>query len=511
MTAIDRPDPGRAWRRLESLFDRVLVRAGNPLNQLGAVAGLLLLLLLASGAYLFVVFDTSVDGAWRSIDRLSREQPFPGGWLRSLHRYAADGLMLAVWLHVLREWVLGRSRGFRRASWLTGIPLLIFLYLSAVGGFWLNWDRLGQYSALASAELLDRLPLLTGSLTRNFANAGAVSDRLFSLLIFVHVGLPLLLLFGLWFHLQRIHRPQVLPARPLALGVTVTLAVLAALLPVSSQAPADLGTVPTQLPLDWILLHLHPLADASSPGLVLLLIAAALLLLLLWPWRPGAPASPVAVVDPVHCNGCRRCVDDCPYAAITLVPHPNAKPGRQLAVVAAERCAACGICAGACPAASPYRRAESLSTGIDLPQLPLDALRRRLQQTLSAATGRQPIVVFRCLHGAAASAPNRADADADVHSFDLLCAGQLPPAFVDYALRGGAAAVLLSACSNSACEFRLGSLRSAERMAGRREPKLRKAVPAERFRLVFADRGDEAPLAAALATLRAGIDSGGRR
>ncbi len=507
MTAIDRPDPGRAWRRLESLLDRVLVRAGNPLTQLGAVAGLLLLLLLVSGAYLFVVFDTSVDGAWRSIDRLSREQPFPGGWLRSLHRYAADGLMLAVLLHVLREWVLGRSRGFRRVSWLTGIPLLVLLYLSAIGGFWLNWDRLGQYSALASAELLDRLPLLAGSLTRNFANAAAVSDRLFSLLIFVHVGLPLLLLFGLWFHLQRIHRPQVLPARSLALGVTATLAVLALLLPVSSQAPADLGTVPTQLPLDWILLHLHPLADASSPSLVLLLIAAALLLLLLWPWRPGVPAPPVAVVDPVHCNGCRRCVDDCPYAAITLMPHPNAKPGRQLAVVAAERCAACGICAGACPAASPYRHAQSLVTGIDLPQLPLDVLRRRLQEALSTAPGARPVLVFACGHGADFAAL----AGVDVCVIDLLCAGQLPPAFVDYALRGGAAAVLVSACSNSACEFRLGSLRSAERMAGRREPKLRKAVPTERFRLVFANRGDEAPLAAALATLRAGIDSGGRR
>ncbi|MGE3105521.1 MAG: hydrogenase iron-sulfur subunit [Lysobacterales bacterium] len=505
--AIDPPRAGRAWRGLERCLDRVLVEAGNPLTQLGAVAGLLLLVLLASGVYLFVVFDTSVDGAWRSIDRLSRAQPFPGGWLRSLHRYAADGLMLVVFVHLLREWLLDRGRGFRRLTWLTGVPLLVLLYVSAIGGFWLTWDRLGQYSALASAELLDRLPFLAGSLTRNFVNAAAVSDRLFSLLIFVHLGVPLLLLFGLWFHLQRIHRPQVLPARPLALGVLATLAVLAALRPVTSQAPADLALAPTALPFDWLLLHLHPLADASSPALVLVLIGASLVFLLLWPTRPAAQSPPVAVVDPAHCNGCRRCVDDCPTAAITLVPHPNAKPGRQLAVVAAARCAACGICAGACPAATPFRRGQALATGIDLPGLPLSALRQRLQLALAAPPGARPIVVFRCRHGAAGSV----GADPDVHFIDLLCAGQLPPAFVDYALRGGAAAVLVSACSDSGCEYRLGSLRSAERMAGRREPRLRKSVSAERFRLVFANRGDEAQVAAALATLRAGIETGGRR
>src|SRR3546814_14070833 len=72
-----------------------------------------------------------------------------------------------------------------------------------MGGFWLGWYRLGQYAAVASAELLDELPLLTAALTRNFVNVDAVSDRLFSLLVFIHLGVPLLMLFGLWFHLQR--------------------------------------------------------------------------------------------------------------------------------------------------------------------------------------------------------------------------------------------------------------------------------------------------------------------
>src|SRR3546814_10459551 len=109
--------PRVAWMRLERVLARVFTSGTNPLAQLGAVACLLLLLLLISGIYLYVVFDTSATGGWRSIDTLSRRQPFPGGWLRSLHRYAADAFVLITVLHLLREWVLGRYRGFRRASW----------------------------------------------------------------------------------------------------------------------------------------------------------------------------------------------------------------------------------------------------------------------------------------------------------------------------------------------------------------------------------------------------------
>ena len=49
-----------------------------------------------SGIYLYAVLDTSVDGAYRSIDGLSREQWYLGGVLRSLHRYAADAFVLVM-------------------------------------------------------------------------------------------------------------------------------------------------------------------------------------------------------------------------------------------------------------------------------------------------------------------------------------------------------------------------------------------------------------------------------
>jgi len=85
--------------------------------------------------------------------------------------------------------------------------------------------------------------------------------------------------------------------------------------------------------------------------------------------------------------------------------------------------------------------------------------------------------------------------------------GQLPPSFVEYTLRDGAAGVLVAACRDGDCEFRLGNRMTAERLQGRREPRLRAGVGAERLELVFAGPGDQPALNDALARLRQRVRS----
>ena len=485
------------WRRVEHGLDACCGSALNPLRQLGAIGFLCFWLLALSGIVLYAVLDTSADGAYRSIDLLSRQPWYLGGWLRSLHRYAADAFVISMLAHLLREWLHGRYRGFRRFTWLTGVPLPLLVFVCAIGGFWLNWDRLGQFSAIASAEWLDALPLFGSPLTRNFISVTSVSDRLFSLFVFIHLGVPLLLVFGLWFHIQRISRAAVFP--PVRVAAPVTLALLLALaLPVPSQGPADLASVPAAPMLDWWLLFVHPLMYATSAATVWLLLGAAVLALFALPWLGRSVPAPVARVDPANCNGCRRCFDDCPYAAITMVPHPNGKFARQLAQVDSDLCAGCGICVGSCPSATPFRSAAELVTGIDMPQLRLDSLRQALQSRLAAVAGTQPILVLGCDNGARVTALDAAD----VTSLSLISTGMLPPSFIEYALRSGASGVLVTGCREAGCEFRFGQRWTRERLQGQREPQLRASVPRQRIELAWADAGDEQGLAVALLRLR---------
>lgn len=495
-----KPPPGRAAgvvRALEHAFDRPFGPELNPLKQLGAVATLLLWLLLASGVVLYAVLDTSAVGAYASIAALADVPWGLGVLLRGLHRYGADAFMVVLALHILREWALGRYTHFRRAIWWTGVPLVLLAFVSAIGGFWLNWDRLGQYSALATAEWIDALPLLSTPLARNFLDGVALGDRLFTLFIFVHLGVPLMLMFGLWFHVQRLSLPRVFPPRPLTLGWLALLSLLSLALPVTSQGPADLARVPQALAYDWVLLFIHPLVDATSASFVWALVALVFFLLMLPPLLPAPARTPVAQVHPAHCSGCERCFDDCPYAAITMVAHDNGKPGARMAQVDADLCASCGICAGSCPSSTPFRSMEQLVTGIDMPQQPVDALRAQLAGRLAALPGPHKFVVFGCAEGVRAL-PQASD----VVQMELICAGMLAPSFVEYALRAGAEGVLVASCREGSCAYRFGQRWTAERLAGVREPHLRRSVDAQRWALAAVDRGDETKLAAALDDLR---------
>lgn len=488
------------WQRAEAGLDRIFGAAANPLRQLGAVAFFLFWVAAASGIYLYVFLDTSVAGAWRSVEQVSTGQWPLGTAMRGLHRYASDLMVLAVLAHLAREWLAGHAGGFRWFSWLSGVPLLALLYASGIGGFWLVWDELALYSVTASAEWLDWIGAMPEPFVRNFLFADLVIDRLFTLFIFLHIGLPLALLAGMWIHVQRVSRPQTQPARALAAGLLAALTALALAFPVRSHAPADLERVPARLDLDWFFLFPHPLMDATSPGALWALAAAAFALLAALPWLQRAPRLPAAEVSPADCNGCGRCAADCPYSAIVLVPHSHKARAPRMAQVQPALCAGCGICAGACPSSTPFRAGESFASGIDLPGRRVADLRGELERALARASGAPRIVVFGCDRGPELS-PQRAPG---TMALSLICSGMLPPSFIEYALRSGADGVLVAGCAGGGCEYRFGQRWLEARLAGAREPHLRPNVPRERLRLAWLNDG-AAGLARELEAFRADL------
>ncbi len=462
----------------------------------------LLWIIIGTGLYLYTVLDTSIHGVYSSIGDLSREQWYLGGILRSLHRYASDGFMLAMALHLAREWAYGRYFGFRFYSWVTGVPIIWLAYVSGISGYWIVWDQLAQFSAIATTELLDWLPFFSEPAARNFLTPDSINDRFFTMLVFIHLGIPLLLILSLWAHVHRISRVDYLPTRKLMLGTLMSLLLLAMLQPALSDVPANLANTPLPLRFDWFILFIHPLTDLSSPAMVWTLLLSATALLFILPFLKHPAPEPVAVVDAANCSGCDRCLSDCPYAAISMAPHPS-RPGYKLAVVDAALCAGCGLCAGACPSSTPFRRQETLLTGIDMPQQSVHALRQQLEENLAQLKGQSKILVFACNRGA----ETKTLAAPDTAVINLLCTGLLPPSFVEYALRSGADGVLVSTCRAGGCDFRLGDSLTRERLSRQREPHLRSTIPAERFQLVFASDKDSDALATALNEFKQRIET----
>jgi len=272
--------------RVEGLFNLAFGDRLNPLYTLGPIAYYLMWLVVASGLYLYVFFETSVGGAYDSVEALTHGQAYAGGVLRSIHRYASDGVVLVMVLHLVRHWCFDRYRGFRWFSWASGVALLWLVYASGINGYMLPWDRLSQFVVVASAEWLDWLPLFQGALVRNFIFAENVNDRLFSLLSFIHIGVPLAVLALLWIHTQRVPQARTAPPLPVALTLTAALVVLSLVKPALSQPRADLAAAVGAIDFDWFYLPVYALLYRTSPGELWLLLGGATAFFLLLPWLP---------------------------------------------------------------------------------------------------------------------------------------------------------------------------------------------------------------------------------
>jgi NAD(P)H-flavin reductase/ferredoxin len=271
----------------EALFSRAFGERLNPLYHIGSITFFLFFVVAGTGLYLYAFFDTGVGDAYASVQALTQRQWFAGGVMRSVHRYASDAMVLTMLAHLLRHFAFDHLRGFRWFSWVSGIVLMLLVYVAGFNGYMLPWDRLAQFVVVASFEWLDWLPIFSGALMRNFIYAASVGDRLFSLLVFIHIGLPLLVLLLMWIHVQRVPKAAMHPPRALALGVTATLLVLALLRPVASQGgEADLGSAPQMLALDWFYLGPFPLLYRWPLGVLWGALAAATALLLALPWLP---------------------------------------------------------------------------------------------------------------------------------------------------------------------------------------------------------------------------------
>jgi quinol-cytochrome oxidoreductase complex cytochrome b subunit/coenzyme F420-reducing hydrogenase delta subunit len=441
---------------LDRGFSRVFTDHWNPMYQLGALSFFYFWIVAITGVYLFIFFETSISGAWASVEHISVEQWYMGGVMRSFHRYASAGMGVCVTLHMLREYAMDRYSGVRWFSWVSGVPLLWLLFASAIGGYWLVWDIQAQYIAILTAEWLDWLPIMVDPMASNFLNESTLSDRFFSLLVFLHIGIPLALLLGMFIHIKRISNSRSNPTRGLAAGTLLALLLVSLWRPALSQAPANLDIAVTQVGLDWIFLNPYPLISAWGPGQVWALLVGFSTLLTILPWLPSSrpKQTPVAVVDPANCNGCGWCLADCPYDAVTM-------------------------CAGACPSSSPFRHVDELETGISIPGFHIKELLSLSEKKLRDLSGPQRIMVYGCDHG---SRIEQLESES-IAAISMPCTALVPPAFVDYVLRKELAeGVMISGCCEGDCHYRLGNTWMVQRFSADRMPILRPRVPRERVR-----------------------------
>ncbi len=283
---------------------RVTTEALKPTATLGlGLASLALFLVLAAtGLLLMLYYPPTTDRAYEAVQDIQHAVPF-GGFVRALHRWAAHGMVLAVFLHLLRVFFTG-SYFRRRLNWLLGLGLLFSTLGLAFTGYLLPWDQLSFWAVTVSANLLGQVPGI-GPWARELLLGGArVSQASLVRFYTLHVSLLPAAVIGLAaLHLWRIRRDgglartteaatdlSTVPASPhlLLREATLGLALLSVFCLVALLHPAPLGgpldyhlpSNPEKTP--WYFLWVQEMLSYSAPagGLVFpgILLAGLILL-----------------------------------------------------------------------------------------------------------------------------------------------------------------------------------------------------------------------------------------
>lgn len=476
---------------LDRLLGRMLPESLNPFLQTGAVATASLLVATATGIVLLLWYRPSVHAAYESVAAMSAA-PWTAGLLRSLHRYSSDACMFFIGVHALRVFTERRFSGPRWLAWVTGLLSLSVVWVTGWTGYWLVWDARAQQVAVGTARLIDTVPIFTDPLSRSFLTDASVNSLLFFVVFFIHMLLPLAIGVLLWLHLTRLSRPRFLTRAPLTVWLVGSLVVLSLLRPAESAEPARMTALWSEFTIDaWYLAPLW-LTDRLGGGALWALTLVGGALVLSVPWLLGKERRRVAEVDPVRCNACTQCYQDCPFEAIRMVPRTVGRERYALqAEVNPDLCTGCGICAGSCD-----------PNAIGLDWLDTGTERRRLEAWVNAdrQRGEQPFVALVC--GESAAADLEVDAGTGLcpqlpgyRVLELPCAGWTHMITVERLLRRGAEGVAIVSCAPGDCRSREGDEWLRQRLAGVRDPGLRSdKVDPDRVRILALNRTSRATL-----------------
>jgi quinol-cytochrome oxidoreductase complex cytochrome b subunit len=163
---------GKAWRR-------ALPANVNWMYAFGGITLFLFGVLVVTGILLTFYYQPTSEMAYESIRYIMTDVPL--GWLvRSVHRWAADGIILFVCLHMLHAFYRRAYSNPRQMNWLVGGATLFLLVAFRTSGGILPWDQNSVLRAEWGISVLEHLPIIGHLLGRIVRGGEEVSSSLLS-------------------------------------------------------------------------------------------------------------------------------------------------------------------------------------------------------------------------------------------------------------------------------------------------------------------------------------------
>src|SRR3954470_13508465 len=130
---------------------------------LGGLSFFLFLLLTVTGVLLMFYYRPATAVAYQDMKDLETIVTF-GLLLRNLHRYCAHGMVITVFLHMVRVFYTGAYKAPREFNWIVGVILLTLTFLLSFTGYLLPWDQLAIWAVTVGTNMAGATPLVGDTL-----------------------------------------------------------------------------------------------------------------------------------------------------------------------------------------------------------------------------------------------------------------------------------------------------------------------------------------------------------
>jgi quinol-cytochrome oxidoreductase complex cytochrome b subunit len=126
---------------------------------MGGISFALYLLLTLTGVALMFYYRPTIGLAYRDIKDLEFAVTL-GMFLRNAHRWAAQAMVVAVILHMVRVFLTGAYKKPREFNWGVGVLLLTLTLFLSFTGYLLPWDQLAIWAITVGTNMAAATPVL---------------------------------------------------------------------------------------------------------------------------------------------------------------------------------------------------------------------------------------------------------------------------------------------------------------------------------------------------------------
>ncbi|HER26295.1 MAG TPA: cytochrome b, partial [Rhodospirillales bacterium] len=100
----------------------------------GSLAGIVMVIMIATGIVLAMQYTAHVDYAFDSVERIMRDVNY--GWLlRYLHMNGSSMFFILVYIHMFRGMYFGSFKSPREIVWIFGVMLILAMMATAFMGY----------------------------------------------------------------------------------------------------------------------------------------------------------------------------------------------------------------------------------------------------------------------------------------------------------------------------------------------------------------------------------------